>query len=126
MGSNFLLVTDHSALRWLNSLEPKGRLGRWVMDLQELSFGIKHRPGTNHTNADSLSRLPSHEPNNGSGPTCKKGFLPACATTLAPAHSLLDSQLADPDLSKVIELNTKGFPKPPAFVWAHNAALCTL
>ena len=77
LGSNFLLVTDHSALRWLHSLEPEGRSGRWVMDLQEFSFDIIHRPGTNHTNADSLSRLPSHEPNNGAGPTCEKGFFPA-------------------------------------------------
>ena len=112
LGSTFLLVTDHSALHWLHSLEPKGRLVRWVMDLQEFSFDIKHRPGTNHTNADSLSRVPSHEPSNGAGPTCKKGFFPACATTLAPANSLLDAQLADPDLSKVIESKSKGRVSP--------------
>ena len=120
-----LLVTDHSALRGLHSLEPKGGFGHSVMDLQEFSLDIQKRPGTNHTNADTLSRLPSHEPNNGAGPICEKGFFPACPTTLAPAHSLYDIQLADPDLSKIMESKSKGFPKPPVFVWTHNATLRT-
>ena len=126
LGSTFLLVTDHSALRWLHSLEQKGRLGRWVMDLQEFSFNIQHRPGTSHTNADSLSCLSLSAPENGIGSDCEMGFLPACATTLAPASSLLDAQLTDPELSKVMELKSQGFHKPPAFVWAQNKFLRTL
>ena len=58
LGRKFTLTTDHSVLSWLHSLEPKSRLGRWVMALQEYSFDVQHRPSTSHGNADALSRLP--------------------------------------------------------------------
>ena len=35
LGRKFLLFTDHNALRWLHSTEPKGRRARCIMDLQE-------------------------------------------------------------------------------------------
>ena len=57
LGTKFALVTNHSALRWLHSVEPKGRFARWVMDLQEYSFDIFHRPGSANGNADALSCL---------------------------------------------------------------------
>ena len=57
LGNQFQLVTDNSALKWLHSVEPKGRLARWVMDLQEYNFTIKHRAGSANQNADALSRL---------------------------------------------------------------------
>ena len=41
LGVHFLLVTDHSALQWLHSIEPKGRIARWVMQLQEYSFTVR-------------------------------------------------------------------------------------
>ena len=61
LGREFTLVTDHSALQWLQSVEPKGRLARWVMALQEFCFIVKHRPGTANKNADALSRLPQQQ-----------------------------------------------------------------
>ena len=57
LGRQFKLVTDHKALTWLHSMEPKGCLARWVMELQEFQFSIEHRPGRRHANADALSRL---------------------------------------------------------------------
>lgn len=57
LGRKFKIVTDHSALRWLNSMEPKGRVARWLMDLQEFEFSVQHRAGKSHGNADALSRL---------------------------------------------------------------------
>ena len=54
LGPKFTIVTDHSALRWLNTIEPKGRPARWLMDLQEFKFSIQHRAGTSHCNADAL------------------------------------------------------------------------
>ena len=45
-GTNyFTLVTDHSALQWLKSSQPKGRLGRWMMKLQPYRFTVIHKPG---------------------------------------------------------------------------------
>ena len=63
LGRKFTISTDHSALSWLHSMEPKGRIARWLMDLQEFDFEVKHRAGRVHNNADALSRLrPTPEP----------------------------------------------------------------
>ena len=61
LGRQFTIVTDHSALKGLSSIEPKGRLGRWIMDLQEFQFFVEHRAGKIHQNADALSRLVQRE-----------------------------------------------------------------
>ncbi|CAB4036075.1 Hypothetical predicted protein, partial [Paramuricea clavata] len=57
LGRKFTIVTDHNALRWLNTIKPKGRIARWLMDLLEFEFLIHHRAGKSHCNADTLSRL---------------------------------------------------------------------
>ena len=55
---SFTLVTDHIALKWLqNAKKPKGICARWVMELQQFKFDIKHRPGKANANADALSRM---------------------------------------------------------------------
>src|SRR5215211_6931620 len=54
----FELITDHSALKWLQTSKlPKGRRARWMMELQQYDFIIKHRPGKQNANADALSRI---------------------------------------------------------------------
>ena len=56
LGKAFDIVTDHQSLTRLQGLkEPKGRLARWILALQEYEFEIKHRPGRQHSNADILS-----------------------------------------------------------------------
>jgi hypothetical protein len=62
-GRKFELVTDHRPLLWLmTAKEPTGQQIRWLMQLQEYDFSIRHRPGKLHANADAISRfpLPSH------------------------------------------------------------------
>ena len=44
LGRKFTIVTDHNALRWLNTMEPKGRLARWLIDLQGFEFSVQHGP----------------------------------------------------------------------------------
>jgi hypothetical protein len=39
----------------------KGRLERWIMELQEFQFSVVHKPGKIHSNADALSRLVAHD-----------------------------------------------------------------
>ncbi|CAB4041341.1 Hypothetical predicted protein [Paramuricea clavata] len=58
-------VSSHclDSLTWLQGLkEPKGRLARWILALQEYDFEIKHRPDRQHSNADTLSRFPRVTP----------------------------------------------------------------
>ena len=58
-GTEFDLVTDHTALKWLLNLsEPQGRTARWVVQLQEYQFKVLYRRGVAHQNADALSRIP--------------------------------------------------------------------
>lgn len=56
-GTQFTVITDHAALKWLFSIrEPVGRLSRWAIYLQGYQFAIEHRPGKDHVNADFMSR----------------------------------------------------------------------
>ena len=32
--SKFILITNHIALKWLQTTEPKGKIGRWILKLQ--------------------------------------------------------------------------------------------
>ena len=57
LGRRFSIITDNSALRWLHSMESKGCIARWVMNLQDFDFTVTHRPGGSNNNADTLSRL---------------------------------------------------------------------
>ena len=58
-GRRFTLRTDHNSLRWLHNFkEPEGQVARWLEVLSEFDYRVIHRPGVQHTNADSLSRLP--------------------------------------------------------------------
>ena len=99
LGKRFSVITDNNALRWLHSLEPKGRIALWIMDLQEFEFDIQHRPGKSNQNADALSRL------NHSKLTDIVSHI-----TLSLDTNLLEAQRNDPDISKVIEA---GLSKTP-------------
>ena len=58
-GQNITLVTDHKPLKWL--LQTKSlntRLTRWALKVSEYSVdAIDYKKGSEHTNADGLSRL---------------------------------------------------------------------
>ena len=124
LGHKFCVVTDNSALRWLHSVEPKGRIARWVMTLQEYNFTIKHRPGSLNQNADALSRL-NHPIASIEETGTDQNFL-TCLVSLLPDTNLFDAQRNDPNVCKVIEMKHLGFPKPPFFVWKDNPYLRSL
>lgn len=57
-GQRFTVITDHAALKYLLKMtNPVGRLGRWLMILNGYDLTITNRPGKQHTNADTLSRI---------------------------------------------------------------------
>lgn len=57
-GSRFTIRTDHDALKWLMNLrDPRGRLARWALRLQEFDYEIQYKPGSSHALADGPSRL---------------------------------------------------------------------
>ena len=58
-GQSFTVITDHSSLRYLFGMrDPTGRLARWIMEMQQYTYGVDHRAGKNHQNADAFSRAP--------------------------------------------------------------------
>ena len=61
-GSEFLIRTDHAALRWLMGFKnPEGQIARWLELLGTYNFKVQHRPGKQHGNADGLSRRPCED-----------------------------------------------------------------
>lgn len=57
-GKRFVLFTDNQALSYLLTLsEPKGRIARWICELQQFDFQALHRRASDMTDADALSRL---------------------------------------------------------------------
>ena len=58
-GRRFRIVTDHQPLTWLfNIKDPKSRLVRWRLELEEHDYSIVYKPGRVNSNADALSRYP--------------------------------------------------------------------
>ena len=59
LGRQFLIRTDHAALTWLrHTPDPIGQQARWLERMEEYTFRIEHRSGTQHGNAYALSRRP--------------------------------------------------------------------
>lgn len=57
LGRRFIPRTDHNSLTWLFCFKhPEGQLARWLEELSQYDFQIEHRAGTQHCNADALSR----------------------------------------------------------------------
>ena len=56
-GKDLDIETDHLSLKWLMSLkDPRGRLARWMVDIQDYEFCVRYVPGLRMTVPDVLSR----------------------------------------------------------------------
>lgn len=62
LGLNFKVVTDCNALKTtLSKKDLLPRIGRWWLEIQEFTFEIEYRPGTQMLHVDALSRNPINE-----------------------------------------------------------------
>ena len=92
-GQKFKLVTDHSAIRYMmTQLDPKGRMARWVVTLQEFDFEVEHKPGKDNKAADPLSRLDStHGRDNTAQPDFDEEIpVPGTDDDLGPGETFCD------------------------------------
>ena len=52
-----MLNSDHNPLVYLrDQKDPRGKFGRWIMELEEFDYEIKYIPGPKNVKADALSR----------------------------------------------------------------------
>ncbi len=71
LGREFTLCSDHAPLQWLHRMkDTNARITCWYLALQPFKFKVIHRPGTQMTVADFLSR-------NGGGGGCSPEGFPA-------------------------------------------------
>src|SRR3978361_115144 len=117
-GREFLVRTDHAALKWLLEMKnPEGQIARWMEKLQQYHFKVKHRPGRIHNNADALSRRPCKE-NCGHCVRVEQREGNAMRRTRIEvdpewtSEQLRADQLADPDVGPILHLIEEGLPRP--------------
>ncbi|GFU74527.1 retrovirus-related Pol polyprotein from transposon 412 [Trichonephila clavipes] len=109
-----LLRTDHGSLTWLlNFKNSEGQIPRWIQRLQMYDVEIRHRKGSAHGNADTLSRRPSPESCKYCSRIEKKfGVIhPIVRQVTTPSTSALDpwsvesvrkDQLANPEIKPIL------------------------
>ena len=90
-------------------MEPKERIARWLMDLQEFDFEVKHRAGRMHNNTDALSRL---RPTPELIRKLQQDAINTCSVTLNPSINICDAQQQDASIAKLCNLKLRNQPKP--------------
>ncbi|XP_062614634.1 uncharacterized protein K02A2.6-like [Saccostrea cucullata] len=112
-GRKFTLVTDHKPL--LSILGPKkgvpplaaARMQRWALILAAYQYDIQYKSSEQHSNCDSLSRLPLHETkqeDTEEGVFSLDMYLPISSQEIAMATR------RDPILSRVYDFTLNGWP----------------
>ena len=55
-GTHFVLNSDHNPLVYLRNLkDPRGKIGRWILELEEFNYTVKYIRGIDNVKADALS-----------------------------------------------------------------------
>ena len=95
-GKKFLLRTDHSSLQYIKTMTPPSLVeARWLECVTKFDFDVQYRKGSQHGNADALSRAE---------------HLEAAVNALRP---ILDDTSEDPPLDSLREWMKQGrLPSP--------------
>lgn len=133
-GRTFIVRTDHSSLQWLlNFKNAEGQLARWLEVLSTYDMKIKHRPGSQHCNADAMSRIPCKQCGYSSDWRTKESVntLTPCMTADKSEQdddykSLQQLQENDTSLHIVIDWVTKGQKPSYKEVGEYNYVIKTL
>lgn len=79
---NIVVITDRRSLKWLLSLkDPRERLARWVIEVQDHDFKVEHGAGPDLVVSDTLGRdaVPK--------PLCQRCYNPLDSSTLHRINS---------------------------------------
>ncbi|KAE8732392.1 hypothetical protein F3Y22_tig00002226pilonHSYRG00022 [Hibiscus syriacus] len=91
----FILFTDHEALKYINGQHKLSRRhAKWVAYLQEFTFTLRHQAGSLNRVADALSR--------------RTLLLTTMSTKVAGFETFTDMYAADPSFGRIFQERSKG------------------
>ena len=116
LGRHFIILSDHQPLKYLFG-EHKGiptmasaRIQRWALMLSAYQYTIEYKKGSEHSNADSLSRLPlPHQPAKVPLPGELVLLMNTINASPVLAKHIKSWTARDPVLSKVLEMVREGW-----------------
>ena len=117
-GRPFEIVTDHKPLLGLfGESKPlpsvtAARIQRWAVKLAAYNYVIKYKPGSSHSNADALSRLPlPHKGNLDNQIDTVEVYLTELDRAPVSAEEVMIHSRRDPVIAKMIDcVRTRRFP----------------
>ena len=109
-GTKFTLNSDHNPLTFLRTQkDPRGKIGRWISELEEFDYTIRYICGKDNVKADAFSRnyATSHDQPE---PEFEDKVYATFAEDMQFNEQLRSAQSQDPVLSKATENSFKGEP----------------
>ena len=107
-GEDFTLVTDHQPLTYLmTKTDLVSMLARWAIIIQQYKFTIVHRPGSQHQNADCLSRMPQASHADHTGARLSEVEAMSIKSTISTQLAVLSAQVSNTSLTKLYDLPEK-------------------
>ena len=117
-GSQFTLRTDHSSLRWLQKFKNEdGMLARWYLLLGQFSVTFEYRPGSQHANADGMSR----QCGQCRRPDCPVSAADLPATDVETQSLLVDQPFASSEMGDSMDADL--LPELSGETWVASALL---